>query len=81
MSPYSLTTVLMSPGGTRPPVWLASEHRGVIHKHFSVSTCPWLVPGEAVGGRGWEVGSPGGLFTATELVSFHLPRGKQLAIC
>lgn len=75
--------------GGGPP----SPHRGlrqtmvggvvVFHKHFPVSTCPWPVPGGAVGGRGWEaVGQGGGgLFTATELVSFHLPRGKQLAIC
>lgn len=67
-------------GGPVPLAGLASEHEGVLHKCFLSQPAPGQCLGRAVGGRGWEAGARG-LFTATELVSFHLPRGKQLAIC
>lgn len=68
-------------GGPVPLAGLASEHEGGVAQVFSVSTCPWPVLGEGCEGPWVGSGGPGGLFTATELVSFHLPRGKQLAIC
>lgn len=68
-------------GGRVPLAGLASEREGGVAQVFSVSTCPWPVLGEGCGGPWVGSGGPGGLFTATELVSFHLPRGKQLAIC
>lgn len=68
-------------GSSVPLAGFASEHDGGVAQVFSASTCPWPALGEGSGGP-W-VGSRGlgWLFTATELVSFHLPRGKQLAIC
>lgn len=68
-------------GALSPWQGLHQSMMGVLPQVFSASTCPWPVLGEGCGGLWVGSRGPRVLFTATELVSFHLPRGKQLAIC
>lgn len=55
--------------------------RGNFTSTFLPQPAPTRCPGGGRAGQGGGKHGVGGLFTAAELVSFHLPRGKQLAIC